>query len=684
MAVTDSAIGALTIPARGQALPAPHVVAYRPDIDGLRGVAVACVLMYHAFPAVLPGGFVGVDVFFVISGFLITRLVLTEIRSGDFSVFAFYARRVRRLVPALLVVLAASALFGWFALTPRELSWLGTWIQWGAAFFGNALAAGSGDYFQNSVLLTPLIHLWSLGVEEQFYLVWPLLLLLAARYGATRRVLAAVFLSSLVISVWGALSAPDTHFYRLSTRAWELALGGWVAVAPLQRLGRHAALISTAGAALVLGSALFLDSNAPFPGWLAVGPSCGAALLIAAGPAVRLNRNLLGNAPLVFVGWVSYPLYLWHWPILAFSRIVIGRPLTTLESTGALAAALLCAVGSYYLVERPVRSGQRSKAIVPMLSAGLGILSLTGFCLASGRIPARHSDGAVSKFDAATVDWRLPGRFSYPRTLPPPVQRIPTRNPRTALFIGDSHLAQYWPRAQWVAQREPDRSASVEFITYAGCPPLPGVNTAQPGVVCDRTFEYAAAQAMRPDVETVVFGAFWEGYFLGEFAYAGRRQPLYSRGATWPGPLTLESNGAQQAFADFQQLAGRLSASGRRVYIILSGPTSPLFIPLSLIPARDRLGPRVVGGISIEPERRGVDSIAFEAYVAPVTRRLQAIASRTGSHVIDPRDFLCDGSYCAAVSPSGIPLYVDSNHVRPFFARERALFIDDILLGSRR
>lgn len=679
MAVIDSV--ACALPPREGALAARNALAYRPDIDGLRGVAVICVLLYHAFPTALPGGFVGVDVFFVISGFLITGLVHAGIRAGDFSVLAFYARRVRRLVPALLAVLAAAALFGWFALAPTELSWLGEWIQWSALFLGNAFAARSGDYFENSVLLTPLVHLWSLGVEEQFYLLWPVLLLLTVRYRMTRSILAAVLLSSLVISVWGALSAPDTHFYRLSTRAWELALGGCVAVRPLPRPGRHAALLSMAGAALVLGSAFLLDSNAPFPGWLALGPSCGAALLIAAGPAVRLNRSLLGSAPLIFLGCISYSLYLWHWPILAFSRIVIGRPLAPLEASAALAAALACAVASYYLIERPARSGQSSRALVPLLLGGLGVLLLSGFCLASGRIPARHAGGAVARFDAAAIDWHFPGRFSYPRTLPPTAQRIPTHSRRTALFIGDSHLAQYWPRAQFIAQREPERSASVEFITYAGCPPLPKVNAAEPGVVCDRSFAYAAAEALRSDVETVVFGAFWEGYLLGEFSYGGRRQPIYSSRDPSRAPLTLDSSAAQQALADFEQLVARLVRSGRRVYIILSSPTSPLFIPHSLIPAADRLGLHVGGEISIEPQRRSVDAVAFEAYVAPVARRLQAIALRSGARAIDPQDYLCDGSSCPAASPEGIPVYVDSNHVRPFFALERARFIDDILLG---
>ena len=203
---------------------------YRPDIDGLRAIAVALVVAYHALPGFLSGGFIGVDVFFVISGYLITQIILSGLRAGTFSLGAFYQRRVRRIIPALLVVLAACALFGWLTLFSEELQWLGRSIAYCASFLANLFFArlGSG-YFDRGAQLTPLLHLWSLGVEEQFYFAWPLLIMLAARRGVTMRVLLVVTATSLAINIWGIWHAPIQYFYLPASRAWELAAGGMLA-----------------------------------------------------------------------------------------------------------------------------------------------------------------------------------------------------------------------------------------------------------------------------------------------------------------------------------------------------------------------------------------------------------------------------------------------------------------------
>ena len=186
-------------------------LAYRPDIDGLRAVAVVCVLLYHAYPTLVPGGFVGVDVFFVISGFLITSLILEELQDGSFTLLGFYQRRVRRLVPALLALLAVCALVSLLVMTPLELTWFGRSLAWSAPFLGHALLAGTQDYFDNMSHLSVLMHLWSLGVEEQFYLLWPLLLMLCVRHGVTRAVVLAVLLSSFLICAWRVLDSPGAQ-----------------------------------------------------------------------------------------------------------------------------------------------------------------------------------------------------------------------------------------------------------------------------------------------------------------------------------------------------------------------------------------------------------------------------------------------------------------------------------------
>jgi peptidoglycan/LPS O-acetylase OafA/YrhL len=243
--------------------------AYRPDIDGLRALAVSMVLIYHAFPTWLPAGFLGVDVFFVISGFLITQLVSGALRAGTFSLLQFYQRRVRRIVPALLLILGSCAAFGWFILTPAELQDLGGAIRWSAPFLANSYFANSSGYFQGASSGSPLLHLWSLGVEEQFYLCWPVLLIAAVRQGVTASVLRAIIAVSLAISIWGAWDSPGVHFFKLASRMWELAAGG------LQKLR---AIAVAAGAEVVdpadtlcdtlrcttvtpRGTPLYMDSN---------------------------------------------------------------------------------------------------------------------------------------------------------------------------------------------------------------------------------------------------------------------------------------------------------------------------------------------------------------------------------------------------------------------------------------
>lgn len=681
--------------AANHARTAQCALTYRPDIDGLRAIAVVAVLIYHAFPAFLPGGFTGVDVFFVISGYLITQLVLSGVQAKTFSLRAFYARRVRRLAPALLVVLCTCSAFGWYALTPAEFQWLGRLIGWSAPFLGNGFMAVAGRYFDDTSYLNPLLHLWSLGVEEQFYLLWPILLILSVRHGVTRRALGAVIVTSLIISIWGALDAPAIHFYRLSCRAWELAVGAMLAVrtlptddgsAPGETLIRssselRAGALSWAGLALILGSAVLLNGDRAFPGWWSAVPVGGAAMLIASGPSTWFNGRILGSAPLTFVGRISYSLYLWHWPALAFSRIVIGRPLSPLVAGCALALASLAACASYYLVERPVRFGNGGRTVVPVLLGGLAVFTVFGVAAAARWVPARLSGPGFAEVDGAATDWQYPGQFNLAKRSGFKPLVLHSHRPQTALFIGDSHIAQYWPRASYVVEEHPDTARSLEFVAYAGCPPLPGVNAPSPGSSCDAMMEYAVSQAFRSDVDTIVLGAFWEGYLIGEFSTDHRRHPIYRVGDPLRTTLDLNSRGTQEAFDEFQRLVSKLVSSGRRVFVVLPNPTSPLFVPSATLPAAARLALRVPREISVDPDRRTIDAAAFEAFAAPVTVRLRIIATETGARIVNPRETLCDKLICAAVAPDGRPLYRDSNHLRPFFARERAVFVDEILLG---
>jgi peptidoglycan/LPS O-acetylase OafA/YrhL len=670
---------------------------YRPDIDGLRAIAVCLVLAYHAFPSFLTGGFIGVDIFFVISGYLITQLVIGGCQEGTFSLRVFYERRVRRIVPALLPVLVVAAAVGWLTLTPYEFKWLGKSIAWCTPFLANRFMAASGGYFDDAAYLNPLLHLWSLGVEEQFYLFWPIVLIQSMRQGATTRALGAVIATSLAISIWGAWDAPVVHFYQLSCRTWELAVGGMLAVRHPKaddsvavgtvwnrpRIGFGMNSMSFTGLILIALGSVFLTGNMAFPGWWSLIPTSGAALLIASGPRARINRDILGCVPLTFVGRISYSLYLWHWPLLAFLRILLGHRPPPALAASALALAFAAACASFYLVEIPIRFGDRGRKAVPGLLAALVAVTMMGAAAGMRWIPARLSGPAIAAIDGAKTDWHYPGGLDPVRRSGFKTWTVSSHRAQKTLFVGDSHVEQYWSRVTYIIQTHPDSARSAEFVTYLGCPPLPGVNAPQHSWSCNRSFEFAMEQALHDDVDTVVFGAFWEAYLLEEFSTdqprSNIRNHIYRVGDPLRTPLELNSSGTQMAFTEFRQVISKLVSHGRRVFIVLSNPTSPTFDPTAMLSAESRLALHVPD--KIEAKIRSIGAGPFEVFVAPLMDRLREIAAQSGATVVDPRESLCDAMICAAVTPDGVPLYLDSNHLRPFFARQRAVFLDETLLG---
>lgn len=358
---------------------------YRPDIDGLRAIAVLAVLAFHAFPALAPGGFVGVDVFFVISGYLISRHILAELATEKFSVRAFYARRVKRIFPALALILIACTAAGWIILTPVEYEALGRPIAGSAAFVANFVFWKEAGYFDAAADTKPLLHIWSLGIEEQFYIVWPFVLALLWR--RANRFLGLAILGLLCVSlVYGILLVrhdATAAFYSPLTRFWELALGAGLAYLALaNRLNlriRICQLLSWLGFALILMGIIILQSDDRFPGALALFPTVGAAFVISADGA-WLNRNLLASRPLVWVGLISYPLYLWHWPLLSFARIVESETPTAAVRLWLLAVSILLAWLTYRFAERPVRasSGKQARRFVLVLCLAMLLLFAAG------------------------------------------------------------------------------------------------------------------------------------------------------------------------------------------------------------------------------------------------------------------------------------------------------------------
>jgi peptidoglycan/LPS O-acetylase OafA/YrhL len=352
---------------------------YRPDIDGLRAIAVLSVVFFHAFPSLIHGGFVGVDIFFVISGFLISKHIWEELGAGTFNIKTFYARRVRRIFPALSVVLLACLILGWVVLTPGEYEQLGNHVVAGAVFVSNIIFWKEAGYFDNAADTKPLLHLWSLGIEEQFYIVWPLFLTFFWRYS---RHLGWAFLGvlgvSLAYSVMVVRYDVVADFYSPLTRFWELALGAALAYSAVPRSAINRSLISWLGLSLILGAVIIIQKDYPFPGAWALLPTMGAACLIYAGEGAWLNRHVLSHRLLVWIGLISYPLYMWHWPLLSFARIMESGTPSIGVRFWLVAASVVLAWLTYRFLERPIRSKPKTRNIILMLCMSVFLLGVAG------------------------------------------------------------------------------------------------------------------------------------------------------------------------------------------------------------------------------------------------------------------------------------------------------------------
>ena len=346
---------------------------YRPDIDGLRAIAVLSVVIFHAFPEYLGGGFIGVDVFFVISGFLITSLILREQREERFSLKHFYARRIRRIFPALSLVLGFGLIAGWICLNFMEYKQLTKHTGSSAIFITNFMLLREAGYFDNAADTKPMLHLWSLAIEEQFYLAWPLILMFFKRLPRWLfPALVVLLLSSLGYSLSLVFKGNfEYDFYSPLSRSWELLLGASLAFGvsrqvAIPTLWRNMA--GWVGLVFIFISACFLDKNMPFPGYWALPPTVGAALILFAGMQSNLNRVLLASRPLVAIGLISYPLYLWHWPLLSFARILESQtPGLGLRLFLVLSSFVLAWL-TYRFVEKPIRFSDRYPRAVLWLS----------------------------------------------------------------------------------------------------------------------------------------------------------------------------------------------------------------------------------------------------------------------------------------------------------------------------
>jgi peptidoglycan/LPS O-acetylase OafA/YrhL len=458
---------------------------YRPDIDGLRAVAVLAVLVYHAFPQVMPGGFAGVDIFFVISGYLITGIIDREMHQKRFSLASFYGRRIRRIFPALIVVVLTAFVIGWFVLSVQEMEALGENIKGASLFIQNfVLREQIVGYFDPGAGRLPLLHLWSLGIEEQYYIVWPAALLLLVRWQARTLVIVAAFgLASFVACILTPSNDLSMAFYSPIARAWELLAGSLLALAQREKvavwqqyLSRFNAGIAIAGFVGVVIVFATLSAATCWPGVATLLPVVSAIALIGTSDTL-IHQRLLSSRPMVFIGLISYPLYLWHFPLIAYAKLIYGGVVPLTLMWGLVVLAFLLAWLTYRFVERPFRFGSFPNwlKVTPLL-AGMAAMGLIGLVAdATHGLPVRFPE-AIRPFmlsgSETTAHWRR-GRCLL--LLQPASEFAPEcaghgRHP-LLLIWGDSYGAALYPGFLHFAT---DRGYDVAEYTASACPPLIG------------------------------------------------------------------------------------------------------------------------------------------------------------------------------------------------------------------
>jgi peptidoglycan/LPS O-acetylase OafA/YrhL len=616
------------VAAEAQAHARPVDTAYRPDIDGLRAIAVIPVVLFHAGVSLFTGGYVGVDVFFVISGYVISKSLLSDIHQGRFSISKFYERRVRRIFPALMATFAVTWLLAWLLFLPSYFIDYSKSLFSSSLFFSNMYFWKYSGYFANGAELRPLLHTWSLSVEEQYYVVAPIALYLIARFCRSRwlMVLGPAALASLALSIWAAKNGPTANFFLLPTRAWELLLGAMLALRPPPPLP-HPFLkqaLGLIGVALIAAAVFLYDSGTPFPGWTALPPCLGAAALIYVGSDAKQGSQAwatraLALKPLVWVGLISYSLYLVHWPIAAFTRYVQLRDPDPPTVAFIVLLSLVLAWLSWRFVEQPFRRPAKPLPRPALLATGVAaMLVVAGFGAAgaTARVAARDSG---FKELAAKESGALWGEGTcFLENNPDPALwnaarcTVVDNGPETVLLWGDSYAAHYVPGFAALRAEVPYR---VLQYTAAGCPPAVSSNAPARPKCSD--FNRNALDVIRREHVTKVI-------------LAGRWADLQRRG-----------------LGELRSTIEALSGMGVQTYVVGQSPIFPADVQV------------------IASRKTGVDAWPIDLDPS-LNARLARLSA--GARFIDPLPRLCDGEVCA-FREDGRLLYADDGHFTSFGSR---------------
>jgi peptidoglycan/LPS O-acetylase OafA/YrhL len=641
----------------GQSAPAlKSDAAHRSDIEGLRGVAVLSVLAVHSFPELLKGGFIGVDIFFVLSGYLITGILMRSLAADRFSLIDFYARRIRRLYPVLCLVLLACMAFSVLYVFPSESRHIGQHVAAGAAFMSNIALWKEAGYFDVASESKPLLHLWSLGIEEQFYLLWPVAMVALFRMRRWALTwIVATLVTSFLLNVWFIAEKPVATFFLPPTRFWELMIGAllaWLSASPSggplawvrQQLppasrwhDSMADVFSVSGLGMLVVALSLVNKTDQFPGWWALLPTVGTFLLLAAGRGAWVNRHLLSQPVLRFYGNISYPLYLWHWPLLCFS-VVLGIALSNEVRVIIIVASVVLAYLSVEFVEKPIRYGPPNRRVPLMLFAAMCCIGVFGWVV-------KHTDGLLQTYpesirEVASIEFRFDGSAirsnkcllsleQGPDSFVPECGDTSDMQRPLMMLWGDSHAASLYPGVSAVLGRADDPYRIAQF-TASRCPPFqdpPGLASRQ----CRQTNEFVLNRISSDRPTVVVLAGNWQ---------------LYG----------TDDKSIQRTSEQLVQTIGRIRSLGVARIIVIGQ-----------VPVWDRPVPRILMSEWIETKHMSERQLdGLDGPSLTIDDLMESATTGANATFISPSRHLCQQAGCLTTlvqSGKVMPLYVDDNHL---------------------
>lgn len=647
---------------------------FRREINGLRALAVIAVVLYHFHVPVITAGFVGVDCFFVISGYLMTKIIDGGIADGRFSIARFWEARAIRIIPALAVLLAAVLIFGYFFIEPGGYRTLANSASFAALFVSDWKFALDQSYFNPSSEENWLLHTWSLSVEWQFYMVYPLAYLALSRvrplWNCRLPILVAMCVFSFALNVlmvrlggrWATVA-----FFLLPDRAWEMLLGGAVyllQVRQIVRLGRSSqASLEGVGLLLLLVSAVIFDRFSRWPSFGAALPTMGSALIILAD---RGDSTLLRSPVFQSIGIRSYSIYLWHWPLVVGQRY-LGDPGSVAQSAAVIVCAIAFGYASFRFVETPARLWARARRLKWVRGAALASACLVVGAISividrleglASRAPGDHA--AMQDAMAATENWAFPkGCQGVAGSL---LYDCYTHGdtPPAAIVFGDSHAQMLYPA--FAAHSLPN----VDFVTNAGCVPAPNLERRAPEYACDDYHRLAIKYILKSGARRVLYASVWVPYF--DFFNAGDMLVCLKTDVGCK-PLRSQED-IDEGFKRLYAEIDRLRQAGKDVTIMLPIPAPNRDVPFEL---RVRLFKGLT--TKVEPVRLDARPEAEE-----IVRRGLLGAKEHGATIVDPRDFLCKNKICPVVSDDGHSLYIDNSHLRPDAVRRLTPFFNSLFV----